>query len=55
MQVKRKLWGIVTAIKMYTDYLIGVEVIVEIDCLPFSGLLQIVIFQIRQCLDDVPS
>ncbi len=38
-QVKRELWGIVTALKTDRDYLIGVPVIVETDCLPLLGMI----------------
>ena len=33
-QVKRELWGIVSAVKVDKDYLIGAEVVIETDCLP---------------------
>jgi hypothetical protein len=40
-QVKRELWGIVSAVKADRDHLIGTEVVIETDCLPilsmFSG------------------
>ena len=36
-RVKRKLWGIVSAVKADKDYLIGTEVIIETDYLPISG------------------
>ena len=39
-QVKRELWGIVTAIKIDRDYLIGEEVIIETDCLPVLGMMR---------------
>ena len=32
-QVKRELWGVVSAIKSDRDYLIGAEVVIETDCL----------------------
>ena len=38
-QVKRELWGIVMAIKMDREYLIGAKVIVETDCLPVLGMM----------------
>mgnify|MGYP000241053363 CR=1 FL=1 len=38
-QIKRQLWGYVTAIKNDKDYLIGVLVIVETDCLPMIGMI----------------
>ena len=38
-QIKRELWGVVTAIKNEKEYLIGAEVIVEIDCLPLLGMI----------------
>ena len=37
--MKRDLWGIVTSIKVERDYLIGVEVIIETDCLPILGII----------------
>ena len=39
-QVKRELWGIVTAIKTDREYLIGAEVIIETDCLPVLGMMR---------------
>ena len=38
-QVKRELWGIVSAVKMDKDYLIGLEVIIETDCLPILRMI----------------
>ena len=38
-QVKRELWGIVSAVKADKDYLIGTEVIIETDCLPILGMV----------------
>ena len=38
-QVKRELWGIVSAVKTDKDYLIGSEVIIETDCLPILGMI----------------
>ena len=38
-QVKRELWGIVSAVKADRDYLIGTEVIIETDCLPILGMI----------------
>ena len=38
-QVKRELWGIIIAIKMDRDYVIGAEVIVETDCLPVLRII----------------
>ena len=38
-QVKRELWGIVSAVKVDKDYLIGAEVIIETDCLPILGMV----------------
>ena len=38
-QVKRELWGIVSAVKADKDYLIGTEVIIETDCLPILGIV----------------
>jgi hypothetical protein len=39
-QVKRELWGIVSAIKADRDYLIGAEVLIEIDCLLLLGMMR---------------
>ena len=39
-QVKRELWGIVSAVKTDRDYLIGAEVVIETDCLPVLGMLR---------------
>jgi hypothetical protein len=39
-QVKRELWGIVSAIKADRDYLIRAEVIIETDCLPLLGMMR---------------
>jgi hypothetical protein len=39
-QVKRELWGIVSAIKSDRDYLIGAEVVIETDCLPILGMMR---------------
>ena len=39
-QVKRELWGVVTAIKTDRDYLIGAEVVIETDCLPILGMMR---------------
>ena len=38
-QVKRELWGIVSAVKVDKDYLIGSEVVIETDCLPILGMI----------------
>ena len=38
-QVKRELWGIVSAVKADRDYLIGTKVIIETDCLPILGII----------------
>ena len=38
-QIKRELWGVVTALKNDKEYLIGTEVIVETDCLPLLGMI----------------
>ena len=38
-QVKHELWGIVSAVKVDKDYLIGAEVIIETDCLPILGMV----------------
>ena len=38
-QVKRELWGIVSAVKADKDYLIGTEVIMDTDSLPILGMV----------------
>ena len=38
-QVKRELWGIVSVIKSYCDYLIGAEVIIRTNYLPILGMI----------------
>jgi hypothetical protein len=38
-QVKRELWGIISAIKSDREYLIGAEVVIETDCLPILGMV----------------
>lgn len=38
-QVKRELWGVITALKCDKEYLIGATVMVEIDCLPLLGMI----------------
>ena len=38
-QVKRELWGVLTALKADRNYLIGAEVVVETDCLPLLGMI----------------
>ncbi|KAL3688849.1 hypothetical protein R1sor_015158 [Riccia sorocarpa] len=38
-QVKRELWGLVTAMKAENEYLIGAEVVIETDCLPLLGMI----------------
>ena len=37
--VKRELWGIVSVVRADKDYLIGTEMIIEMDCLPILGML----------------
>jgi hypothetical protein len=38
-QVKRELWGVVSAMKAEKDYLIGAMVVIETDCLPLLGMI----------------
>ena len=38
-QIKREMWGIISAIKADRDYLIGAEVVIETDCLPILGMV----------------
>jgi hypothetical protein len=38
-QVKRELWGIVSAVKSDREYLIGAEVVIETHCLPILGMV----------------
>lgn len=38
-QVKRELWGALTALKAERNYLIGADVILETDCLPLLGMI----------------
>ncbi|KAL3691330.1 hypothetical protein R1sor_004981 [Riccia sorocarpa] len=38
-QVKRELWGVVTAMKAERNYLMGAAVVVETDCLPLLGMI----------------
>ena len=38
-QVKRELWGIVSTVNVNKDYLIGTEVIIEMNCLPIIGMV----------------
>jgi Integrase zinc binding domain/RNase H-like domain found in reverse transcriptase/Reverse transcriptase (RNA-dependent DNA polymerase) len=38
-QVKRELWGALTALKADRNYLIGAEVVLETDCLPLLGMI----------------
>ena len=38
-QIKRELWGVVTAMKNDKEYLIGVEVIVETHCQPLLEMI----------------
>ena len=38
-QIKRELWGMVTALKNEKEYLIGACVVVETDCLPLLGMI----------------
>ena len=39
-QVKRGIWGIVSTIKTDRQYLTGVEVVIEMDCLPVLRMMQ---------------
>jgi hypothetical protein len=39
VQIKRELWGIISAIKADYDYLIGAEVVIETDCLPIVRMI----------------
>ena len=39
-QIKREIWGIISAIKADRDYLIGAEVVIETYCLPILGMIQ---------------
>jgi hypothetical protein len=38
-QVKRELCGIISTVKSDREYLIGVEVVIEIDCIPILGMI----------------
>ena len=38
-EVKREHWGIVYAVNVDKDYLIGSEVVIETDCLPILGMI----------------
>ena len=38
-QVKRELWGIVSAVKADKDYLIGTETVIETYCMPILGMV----------------
>ncbi len=38
-QVKRELWGALTALKADRNYLIGANVVLETDCLPLLGMI----------------
>jgi len=38
-QVKRELWGAITALKAERNYLIGASVVLETDCLPLLGMI----------------
>ena len=38
-QVKRELWGALTALKADINYLIGANVVLETDCLPLLGMI----------------
>ncbi|KAL3676446.1 hypothetical protein R1sor_026394 [Riccia sorocarpa] len=38
-QVKRELWGVLTALKVDKDFLIGAYVVLETDCLPLLGMI----------------
>ena len=40
VQVKRELWGVVSAIKSDQDYLIGAEVVIETDYLSILGMMR---------------
>ncbi|KAL2614093.1 hypothetical protein R1flu_025785 [Riccia fluitans] len=39
LQVKRELWGVVTALKMERNYLIGAHVVLEMHCLLLLGMI----------------
>jgi hypothetical protein len=36
--MKRELWGVVSAIKSDQGYIIGLELVIETDCLPIFGM-----------------
>lgn len=38
-QVKRELWGALSALKAERNYLIGADVVLETDCLPLLGMI----------------
>ena len=38
--VKRELWGVVSAIKSDRDYFIGAKVVIETDCLLILGMMR---------------
>ena len=38
-QIKREVWGIISAITADRDYLIGAEVVIETYCLPILGMI----------------
>jgi hypothetical protein len=38
-QLKRELWGIISVVQFDREYLIGVEVVIETDCLPILGMI----------------
>ena len=37
--IKRKFWGIISAVKADKDYLIETEVLIKTECLPFIGMV----------------
>ena len=39
VHVKREFWGIVSIVKVDKDYLIGTEVMIEMDFLPILGMI----------------
>ena len=39
-QVKRESWGVVSPIKSNRDYLIGAELVIEMDFLPILGMMR---------------
>ena len=40
VKVKRELWGVLSAIKSDRDYLIGDEVVTDMDCLPILRMMR---------------